>query len=195
MLFDTEFTAWEGSRERGWSEPWEHREVIQLAAIKLQVENRTIQVLESFNELVKPTINPTLSEYIVQLTGIKQSILDEMAVDFASALNQFHSFCSDIDISALCWGIDFKILHENCVLYGLEWQEFPTGLKDLKTLLKSKNVDFGNVNSGQLADYLGIDLPGHKHNALHDVRCIAAALELWINSGQLELSDLQGFYS
>jgi len=35
-LWDTEFTAWEGSWQRGWSEDWEHREIISIAAIRVK---------------------------------------------------------------------------------------------------------------------------------------------------------------
>ena len=36
VLFDLEFTAWEGSLERGWSEPWEAREIIQIGAVRVK---------------------------------------------------------------------------------------------------------------------------------------------------------------
>ena len=34
ILFDTEFTAWEGSQNRNWSLCWEHRELISISALK-----------------------------------------------------------------------------------------------------------------------------------------------------------------
>ena len=34
IIFDTEFTAWEGSAQRNWSFDWEYREIIQIAAVK-----------------------------------------------------------------------------------------------------------------------------------------------------------------
>ena len=33
VVFDLEWTAWEGSIQRGWSEDWEHREIVQIGAV------------------------------------------------------------------------------------------------------------------------------------------------------------------
>ena len=43
------------------------------------------QVVSSFNTLVKPVVNSTLSDYIIQLTGIEQHFLDNMGVDYQAA--------------------------------------------------------------------------------------------------------------
>ncbi|GAB2687768.1 exonuclease domain-containing protein [Aliiglaciecola aliphaticivorans] len=94
VLFDKEFTAWHGSKQRNWSENWEHRELIQIAAVKIRMTRDSASILASFNELIRPTINPQLSDYITNLTGIEQAMIDEMGVDFASALKQFHLFCN-----------------------------------------------------------------------------------------------------
>ena len=36
VLYDTEYTSWEGSLQRGWSRPDEHRELVQLSAIRVR---------------------------------------------------------------------------------------------------------------------------------------------------------------
>jgi len=46
VVFDTEFTAWKGSRERNWSGPNEHREIVQIAA--QQVDGGTLTATDSF---------------------------------------------------------------------------------------------------------------------------------------------------
>ena len=33
VVFDLEYTAWEGSMGRCWSEDWEHREIVQIGAV------------------------------------------------------------------------------------------------------------------------------------------------------------------
>jgi len=35
IIFDTEYTAWEGAKERNWSGSGEHREIVQIAAVKI----------------------------------------------------------------------------------------------------------------------------------------------------------------
>ena len=36
IIFDTEFTAWEGSQERKWSGENEFRELVQISAIRVK---------------------------------------------------------------------------------------------------------------------------------------------------------------
>lgn len=190
VVFDTEFTAWSGSIERQWSESWEHREIIQLAAVKVKLVDRQLRIVESFNELVLPQINPQLSDYVVQLTGIEQRMLQDMAVDFSSVLQQFRQFCQDGKLPGYSWGNDASVLLENCKLNELPWPDFSAGLFDIKPLLKTNNIEFVDTNSGHLASSLGIEIIGKEHNALHDVRSIVAALQHWVTQGHLDLSNI-----
>ena len=190
VVFDTEFTAWPGSRERQWSESWEHREIIQLAAIKVSLIDQQLNITESFNELVMPRINTELSDYVVQLTGIEQHMLLDLAVDFPSVLTQFRQFCANGKLPGYSWGNDAKVLMENCVLNKLAWPDFPAGLFDIKPLLEDQSIAFMDINSGRLASSLGIELVGKEHNALHDVRSIVAALQHWVTQEQLDLSNI-----
>ena len=83
ILLDTEYTAWEGSLARDWGEDWEHREIIQLAALKAELRGGSLQRLEEFNEFVRPAVNPELSDYISGLTGITQSMLGSASATLA----------------------------------------------------------------------------------------------------------------
>ncbi|MCY7295683.1 3'-5' exonuclease [Alteromonas sp. a30] len=190
VIYDTEFTAWAGSKERQWSEPWEHREIIQLAAVKVQILDNALKIIESFNELVIPSINPQLSDYISKLTGIEQNTLHNLGVDFPSVLKQFWQFCGNGQLPAFSWGDDAKILRENCQLTNTAFPSFALGLFDIKERLQQQNINFPNTYSGQLAASLGIQLNGKEHNALHDVRSITAALQYWIEHAGLQLSRL-----
>lgn len=190
IIFDTEFTAWQGSQERNWSEPWEFREVIQIAAVKVKVGENGIEVLGSFNELLTPIRNPLLSEYIVDLTGISQEMVDEFGIDFTSALKQFHDFCERGQITCFAWGSDPAVLEENCFLNDINMPEFSAGFVDLRQLAKKLELSGANLSSGELSNHLKMDVSGHQHNALHDVRSMAAALDKWIASGQLPMNSL-----
>ena len=46
IIFDTEFTAWEGSLARNWNGPGEYREIIQIGAILVDTQN--LQELDFF---------------------------------------------------------------------------------------------------------------------------------------------------
>lgn len=190
VIFDTEFTAWAGSSERNWSEPWEHKELIQLAAVKLAVSEAGLAVIASFNELIRPAINPQLSEYIVHLTGITQTMLTDMGVDFPSALEAFYQFCQQGQLASFAWGHDANILADNCQLNHITMPNFNAGLFNLQRIAKGAGIEQADLSSGQLAEALKLPVEGHEHNALFDVRSTAAALDYWIKSGQLNLAQL-----
>jgi inhibitor of KinA sporulation pathway (predicted exonuclease) len=190
IIFDTEFTAWEGSKERSWSESWEHRELIQLAAAKLTLKKDGVELLESFNELVKPTVNPILSDYIAELTGISQGMVDDMGVDFSSAINAFYQFCEQGELACFAWGNDGKILTENCFLNRLEMPDFSAGFFNLNQLARNAKIDGAHLCSGELASHLGLELNGHVHNALYDVRSISLALNYWMGKGVFSSEQL-----
>ena len=192
IIFDTEFTAWEGSQQRQWSEPWEYREIIQLAAIEVRIEdNQAVTINKSFNEIIKPVRNPQLSDYIISLTGISQSMVDDMGVDFPSALSLFYQFCSEGTIPCFAWGSDAEVLQHNADLYGLRTPDFSRGLLNLNEMIRNKGMAEANLCSGELARHLGLDLTGHNHNALYDVRSIALALEFWLKNRLLSVADFQ----
>src|SRR5882762_1688961 len=63
VVYDLEYTAWEGSQARGWSGPGEHREVVQIGAVRLD-PHRGWAETASLARLVRPRINPRLSAYL-----------------------------------------------------------------------------------------------------------------------------------
>ncbi|MBU3005874.1 3'-5' exonuclease [Paraglaciecola arctica] len=191
IIFDTEFTAWEGSAQRNWSLDWEHREIIQIAAVKVALDSNCVQVISSFNTLVKPVVNPKLSDYIVQLTGIEQQVLDDMGIDFQDALSQLHAFCSQGTLPCYSWGNDKRVLLDNCLLSGVAMLDFNGGFHNLHRIARNAKLDGAHLCSGELASHLGLELNGHIHNALYDVRSIALALQQWVEKGALPASLLQ----
>jgi inhibitor of KinA sporulation pathway (predicted exonuclease) len=185
VIFDTEFTAWQGSADRNWSLDWEHREIIQIAAVKVELGQTGAQVVSSFNTLVKPTINPTLSDYIIELTGIEQHVLDEMGVDYPAALQQMYLFSQQGTLPCYSWGNDKQVLIDNCLLNAIDMPQFSADFYNLNTTIRNANIDGAHLCSGELASHLGLDLHGHVHNALYDVRSIALALNYWVDQGLL----------
>ena len=82
IIFDTEYTAWEGSQERNWSGVNEYMELVQIGALKVVKTSRTIKIVKKFNIYIKPKKNPELSEYFINLTGITQNMVDKKAITF-----------------------------------------------------------------------------------------------------------------
>ncbi len=191
MLYDTEFTAWEGSVARHWQGEGEHRELLQVAALKVELHSKGLDVIEQFNTLIKPRINPTLSDYIIELTGITQSHIDCYAVDLSSALHSFSQFAESPTLPLVAWGRDNEVIAENCRLQHLDTNLLSGPQLNLYQYLRQKGVVPEGVSSGQLAEFVGVKIEGHPHNALFDVDNIAIAIDSWMCKSQLTLADLQ----
>src|SRR5262249_51013137 len=116
IIFDLEFTAWEGSLARHWLAPGEFKEVVQIGAVRLGAGD--FETPESFNCLLRPRINPRLSDYFENLTGISDRRLSDEGVDFEDAYRRFLAFAGDGVIAA--FGRDDLVLDENIRLYGLK---------------------------------------------------------------------------
>lgn len=181
VIFDSEFTAWEGSAQRGWSEPWEHREVIQMSAACLQWNGKRYQTLATFDELVTPSMNPVLSDYIIQLTGIEQSVLDRYGVPFKEALAQFFEFCNAGQYQVYAWGADYAVMVENCGFNMISMPQFEHQFVNLRASVYEFDPNCAQLASGQLAQSFGHHVDGQNHNALHDVQSIAVALNHWVD--------------
>jgi inhibitor of KinA sporulation pathway (predicted exonuclease) len=183
IFYDTEFTAWEGSRERDWTGPGEARELVQIGAIRFDLG--TLEEKEEFLILVKPVKNPLLSGYFTQLTGITNAELEKDGVSFTAAYKRFRAFMGKTGTA--CFGGDAKVMREN-----LGWNNMPATETEFDSFnicpwFKETGAPYGikgNVNSGKLAALLGAPMKSiQEHNALHDARSIAAAYRFLVNKG------------
>jgi hypothetical protein len=109
VIFDTEYTSWEGSVDRRWTGPGEYKEIIEIGAIRVVWPDG--EVVGEFALLVKPIINPILSHYCSSLTGITQMALDQEGVSFDDALQRFCRFCGKSP--TFSFGNDAAVIGEN----------------------------------------------------------------------------------
>lgn len=180
VIVDTEFTSWEGALENDWGEDWQHREIIQISAMK--IDKDTLEVKETFDRLVLPEINPLLSDFIVDLTGITNENVQMKGIPFEEAFEKFVNFVNK-DV-VWCYGWDGEVFDENIHLIGrCEWHDILT-FETLHTYFQSQGVDTSKVNSGKLAKHFGVDIEINEHNAMDDVTSIVAALHHLIGKGQ-----------
>lgn len=190
IIYDTEFTAWPGSQQNNWRREGEHKEIIQLAALKVQFDGTQLQQLSSINILVRPTINSKLSQYIIDLTGIHQALLDDHGVEYASCARQFFEFCEHGETACFSWGPDHDILKSNHQLNELPWQYPYSTFRDLKACLYKLGFDYRKVPSGGLAESVGVIIEGRIHNALYDVKSIVAFLNKILETKELNINSL-----
>lgn len=179
VIFDTEFTAWRGSMERGWAGPGEHKEIVQIGAVKLDVD--TLEEVGSFEILIKPHLNPVLSDYLIELTRITNERVAEQGVTFADGLRAFRGFVGKRRLYS--YGRDDRILAGNAALRGETalWPDL-TGT-NLKEWLLKVGVPLAGVHSGALAKHVGSVAQGIAHDALVDARSLAEAVRYLVARG------------
>lgn len=178
VVFDLEFTAWEGSQAHRWSRPGEHREVVQIGAVRLDPA-AGLREVAACEIVVRPRINPVLSDYFVSLTGLTQRRVERDGVPFPVAIAGFLDFCEGA-VALLSNGPDHAVLAENVALNGPA-PTLPDRLPDslfvnAGPLLAAAAGGGGHISSARLPDHFpGVPaLPGH--DAVADARMVAAAL-------------------
>lgn len=175
ILLDTEFTSWEGSLERKWSGEGEHREFLEIGAIKVIAE--TLTETDSYHTYVKPVINPVLSAYVSDLTGITEDIIRMKGRDFIEVLHEFHAWCGDQNIYS--FGRDGEVMKENCDLNNVECPFRDGQFVNLKPLLKERGIPVEQYHSGILTRAFGVEPTRRDHGAIEDARTVLDALVLF----------------
>lgn len=179
VILDTEYTAWEGSLERQWSGPGEDRELVELAAIR--VEASSLAEIGSFRRLVRPRLRPRLSGYFVRLTGISQAELDADGLDASEAIAAFVGWAG---ADALyCFGRDDFVIRQNVNLYGLDPTMFPHAVEDIRPVFAAHGIDMVGLSSGTCTRAFGVEPTLSAHSGLNDARTILSALRLLTDRG------------
>ena len=184
IVYDTEFTTWPGAQDNNWAESWQHREIVQIAAIRFDPVSQKEE--DEFSILIRPAINPVLSDFFIELTGITNEQVLAEGIDFPAALQKFRDFAGGSP--CVSYGGDAVVIRENCVLNNLS-QDFKDF--DIRPWFQKEGAQFGihkKTNSGKLAKTLGAEMNViQEHNALHDVRSICAAYRFLISKGSENL--------
>ena len=179
VIFDLEFTAWDGSMASRWTRPGEHTEVVQIGAVK--IDARTLKESDSFEMLVRPRVNPVLSDYLVELTGITNEAMAHQGVDFVTAYRAFLDFAGDAETFA--HGRDDLILLDNLKLYGWEKSLSLPRYSNAVPWFAEQGIDLKGKRACDVAESAGATFEGRKHNALADARGVAAGFRALVENG------------
>jgi inhibitor of KinA sporulation pathway (predicted exonuclease) len=179
IVFDLEFTAWDGSLKDHWLAPGQFKEVVQIGAVRLAPDN--LAVAESFECLVRPRINPLLSDYFQNLTGITNAQLAERGLDFETAYRRFVGFAGQGMIAA--FGHDEWVLEENIRLTGLKDAPLLPPFLELRGWFHRNGVDPQGLHSCDIGPKLGVPFEGRAHDALCDARSVAAGVAVLMRRG------------
>ncbi|MFC7585004.1 exonuclease domain-containing protein [Nonomuraea antimicrobica] len=178
MIFDLEFTSWPRALEQNWSAPGQLREIVQIGALRLRDD---FSVVEEFEALVRPVVNPQLSAYFTDLTGIEQAAVDQDGLSPAAAFDDFLAFCQDQTV--LSYGNDMVVLGENVGWARVRGEELKNSFLTARFLnirpwLNTIAPVTASANVGRLWQMLDLPKPvaGQEHSALFDCYSFAAAL-------------------
>ena len=184
ILFDTEFTAWKNSKKNNWSKSGEYRELIQIAAFKIN----NGKLVETLNIYIKPNINKKLSNFITKLTGITNNKLNKDGVTFKTAIKKFYDFSKYHTLYS--YGNDYDVIKENLLLNNYDkkskymkraWVNKFNDFKDI--LKKNSTIDPAKYTSGTIFKAFNIKMPkDHKiHNSFNDVNSMYNVCKYFYN--------------
>src|SRR5262249_35939138 len=173
-----EFTAWPGSMAARWTRPGEYTEVVQIGAVKLDVER--LSIVDEFEMLARPRLNPLLSQYFIDLTGITNARLAASGVDFVVAYRAFLDFAGEGALWA--FGRDDLIFERNLKLYA--WSTLPVRpYMNAVHWFAANGVDLKDKHACDVPEAVGLPFTGQKHDALADARGVAAGFKTLIERG------------
>ncbi len=178
-VFDLEFTAWDGSMARRWLGPGEFKELVQIGAVK--VDAQSFAVLAEFEIVVRPRINPVLSDYLVALTGVTNDTLAERGVDFVEAYERFVAFAAGGLTCA--FGRDELVFEENIRLYGIAAPPPAPAYVNAIALLLENGIDPRGFHACDVARLCGAAFAGRQHDALDDARSVAIGIKTLVSRG------------
>jgi inhibitor of KinA sporulation pathway (predicted exonuclease) len=179
VVFDTEFTAWRGSVQRRWQGPGEFQEIVQIGAVR--IDAATLAETASFAVLIRPTLNPVLSDYLVRLTRITNDRLAVEGLSFVEGTKRFAEFVGSRPI--FCYGRDDKIIARNAERLKKPEAWSNTSGTNLREWLTEVGVKLSGVSSGELAKHVGAAAQGIAHDALVDARSLAEAVRYLVTNG------------
>jgi len=182
-----EFTAWEGSLARHWSGPDEYREIVEIGAVRIDPNNPAAGQ-QYFSRLVRPKINPALSDYFIELTGIHQQKLDAEGVSLAQALAEFQDFAG-CAAPFYSYGNDGDVIKENCTIAGLRSAVTAFRFINAREAIKTAYGLCHSVTSSDLPKAVGLTAAHRQHRAhraLDDAKAVASVLVPLLTSGEVK---------
>ena len=166
------------NRESGRPDESALRQIVQIAAIK--TDTKTGKEIASLDILVRPAFEKKLPPFFIELTGITEQMVNDHGIAFSDAYTKFIRFCDIVPI----WTFhnDWRVLKQNCGYFDIPLELKP--FTEVRGLLSGWGVDPTQYSSGTLHRAAEIEMHGHVHNALYDVRSMAAAVHYFETHNQ-----------
>lgn len=159
--------------------PPEERETIEIGAVL--IDTCSLQLVDKFSRFIRPVIHPELSQFCIELTGIKQTELD-VAAHFPEVFAHFIDWLPDnSDYVLATWGsYDLVQLNIDCALHGMPAFSLSTTL-NLKVAFKEVRNLKKKVGLKRALEIVNLLYEGSHHRALDDAKNTARLLPLIFN--------------
>ena len=169
LLIDLEFTCWEDSLRTGWADPARPAEVIEIGLALYDATTRTVR--DTFTALVRPRVNPVLSDYCVALLHISQAEIDT-ADDLPVALARVEQWLGATPARGwpTCgWGpFDRKVLATNARMRGVADPLASRGIIDLRDVMTALVGHPTPLDRDELRRLKSLPPNPRRHRALDD---------------------------
>lgn len=180
IVFDLEFNqAWDFEEDKSLLRSKCPFEIIQIGALQL---DEKLQVISTFNKLVKPALYMSLHPFVKQLTGITIEDLT-LAKTFKEIFNEFTQFINNESILCMWGKSDMKELLRNIKYHDLDTSIIPKEYINIQ-LYASRYLhcpNGGNVGLRNAAELLNIPLGSKFHDAFNDACYTADIFKLIYN--------------
>jgi len=178
VVYDLEFTAWEGSMANHWLRPGEFKEIVQIGAVKV---DGAFNSGETLDLVVRPRLNPVLTPYLERLTGITNEEVRARGVDFLQAYREFVAFAGGLPIVA--FGRDDLVLLDNLRLYGITDAPPVPPYVNVTIWMTEQGFDMRGLHACDVSAAAGVPFEGRKHNGLDDALSVASGIRALIARG------------
>lgn len=169
-------------------------EIIEFPSILYKLQNNKLEKIGEFHEYVKPIINPVLSEFCTELTGIKQETVDKADI-FPNVFNRHYNW-----IKTNVLNLE-KLTFLTCGAWDLKIQ-LPRELNNKKIKNKEAYSHFINIKDefeyfyknkaygmDGMLKYLKLTLDGKHHSGIDDCRNISKILIKMVEDGHTDFKN------
>ncbi|XP_061922417.1 3'-5' exoribonuclease 1 [Entelurus aequoreus] len=162
------------------------------------ISTHTLEIVETFQEYVKPELNPKLSDFCVQLTGITQEMVDA-ADTFPDVLRRVVLWLQQKKLGTKykyafltdgAWDMS-KFLNIQCRTSQIRYPQFARRWINIrKSYGNFYKVPRTQTKLSTMLDKLGLEYEGRPHSGLDDSRNIARiALRMLQDGCQLRVNE------
>lgn len=176
-VFDAEYTA-KTNEYKGIQEMIQYA----LLILPLQYTNNSCLLGEpivKYTDFIKTTYNKSLSDFIVNLTGIKTENV-ESGKDLECAINEIISIIDQYKINSIyVWGPDYKILSYNLELIDFPREKAKSFLNRMVDISDGLSMELGSkkvLSQIKACKICKVKITGKNHNAPDDALNLVALI-------------------